>query len=334
MIGARLRARFRGELLQPDPGLRRIRLSGKPRGELRQSRLRLVLDEMLLPGCVRRRAAQQPADGLLCAGADRARCAGAWRRGAAGRRECVGLGLHAGGRARTARRTAHAPRLDERRHPHHAGDAARLPPDQRILRRRTRCASRACAGAASIRCAISGCARGCRRRCWSGSRMRMRSARSGSSAAMRCGRCARCSARATRTTCRCSRRVAMPEMEPDVALAADAAGRAGGRGLSPSASVAQGASGVVPARRSRCGAACCATNSCRASRPAERVTVAGLVLVRQRPGTAKGVIFMTLEDETGIANTIVWARHSRNSARSCSARGSSAVTGRCRTRPA
>ena len=37
-----------------------------------------------------------------------------------------------------------------------------------------------------------------------------------------------------------------------------------------------------------------------------RVTVAGLVLVRQRPGTARGVIFMTLEDETGIANTIVW----------------------------
>ena len=42
-------------------------------------------------------------------------------------------------------------------------------------------------------------------------------------------------------------------------------------------------------------------------RNGERVTVAGLVLVRQRPGTAKGVIFMTLEDETGIANTIVWA---------------------------
>jgi error-prone DNA polymerase len=40
----------------------------------------------------------------------------------------------------------------------------------------------------------------------------------------------------------------------------------------------------------------------------ETVTVAGLVLVRQRPGTAKGVIFMTLEDETGIANTIVWQR--------------------------
>ncbi|ESR26094.1 error-prone DNA polymerase [Lutibaculum baratangense] len=38
------------------------------------------------------------------------------------------------------------------------------------------------------------------------------------------------------------------------------------------------------------------------------VTVAGLVLVRQRPGSAKGVIFMTLEDETGIANVIVWPK--------------------------
>ncbi len=40
----------------------------------------------------------------------------------------------------------------------------------------------------------------------------------------------------------------------------------------------------------------------------DRVRVAGLVLVRQRPGTASGVIFMTLEDETGIANIIVWPR--------------------------
>ncbi|MFD2184944.1 PHP domain-containing protein [Rhodoplanes azumiensis] len=37
-----------------------------------------------------------------------------------------------------------------------------------------------------------------------------------------------------------------------------------------------------------------------------RVSVAGLVLVRQRPGTAKGVIFATLEDETAVANVIVW----------------------------
>ena len=38
------------------------------------------------------------------------------------------------------------------------------------------------------------------------------------------------------------------------------------------------------------------------------VTVAGLVLVRQRPGTAKGVVFLTLEDETGISNIIVWRK--------------------------
>ena len=42
------------------------------------------------------------------------------------------------------------------------------------------------------------------------------------------------------------------------------------------------------------------------SKPNRRVTVAGLVLVRQRPGSAKGVIFITLEDESGVANVIVW----------------------------
>jgi error-prone DNA polymerase len=39
-----------------------------------------------------------------------------------------------------------------------------------------------------------------------------------------------------------------------------------------------------------------------------KVTVAGLVLMRQMPGTAKGVVFITLEDETGIANIIVWPK--------------------------
>jgi len=42
----------------------------------------------------------------------------------------------------------------------------------------------------------------------------------------------------------------------------------------------------------------------------ERLSVrcAGVVLVRQRPGSAKGVVFMTLEDETGIANVVVWPK--------------------------
>jgi error-prone DNA polymerase len=39
-----------------------------------------------------------------------------------------------------------------------------------------------------------------------------------------------------------------------------------------------------------------------------RVNAAGLVLVRQRPGSAKGVIFMTIEDEWAVANVIVWPK--------------------------
>jgi len=42
------------------------------------------------------------------------------------------------------------------------------------------------------------------------------------------------------------------------------------------------------------------------SRDGRRVKLAGLVLIRQRPGSAKGVCFITLEDETGIANLVVW----------------------------
>lgn len=42
------------------------------------------------------------------------------------------------------------------------------------------------------------------------------------------------------------------------------------------------------------------------SRDGRRVGVSGLVLSRQRPGTANGVLFVTIEDETGVANVIVW----------------------------
>jgi error-prone DNA polymerase len=41
------------------------------------------------------------------------------------------------------------------------------------------------------------------------------------------------------------------------------------------------------------------------SRDGRRVRVAGMVITRQRPGTAKGFVFLTLEDETGISNIIV-----------------------------
>ena len=41
-------------------------------------------------------------------------------------------------------------------------------------------------------------------------------------------------------------------------------------------------------------------------RNGRNVEVAGVILVRQRPGSAKGVLFVTIEDETGIANGILW----------------------------
>jgi error-prone DNA polymerase len=40
----------------------------------------------------------------------------------------------------------------------------------------------------------------------------------------------------------------------------------------------------------------------------DAVRVTGLITVRQRPGTAKGILFMTLEDETGAANIVVWEK--------------------------
>ncbi|MFI4897590.1 MAG: error-prone DNA polymerase [Phycisphaerales bacterium JB059] len=57
--------------------------------------------------------------------------------------------------------------------------------------------------------------------------------------------------------------------------------------------------GVTPAHDLR------SEQRCPNGRP---VTVGGVVLVRQRPGTASGVVFITLEDETGIANLIVWPK--------------------------
>jgi error-prone DNA polymerase len=41
-------------------------------------------------------------------------------------------------------------------------------------------------------------------------------------------------------------------------------------------------------------------------REGKRLSIAGLVLIRQRPGSAKGVVFITIEDETGVANLVVW----------------------------
>jgi error-prone DNA polymerase len=48
------------------------------------------------------------------------------------------------------------------------------------------------------------------------------------------------------------------------------------------------------------------SDALRDARNGDRFSIAGVVLVRQRPGTASGVVFITLEDEFGIANLVVW----------------------------
>jgi error-prone DNA polymerase len=48
------------------------------------------------------------------------------------------------------------------------------------------------------------------------------------------------------------------------------------------------------------------SDALREARSGDRFAIAGLILIRQRPGTASGVVFVTLEDEFGIANLVVW----------------------------
>ncbi len=49
-------------------------------------------------------------------------------------------------------------------------------------------------------------------------------------------------------------------------------------------------------------------NSALPTAPLRRTSVCGIVITRQRPGTASGVVFLTLEDETGVCNVIVWPK--------------------------
>lgn len=51
-----------------------------------------------------------------------------------------------------------------------------------------------------------------------------------------------------------------------------------------------------------------ANDALRAIKTGAPATISGLVTCRQRPGSAKGVVFMTLEDETSVANVIVWPK--------------------------
>ncbi|WEF24665.1 OB-fold nucleic acid binding domain-containing protein [Paracoccus sp. S3-43] len=65
-----------------------------------------------------------------------------------------------------------------------------------------------------------------------------------------------------------------------------------------------------------------------ASRDRCWLETAGLVLVRQRPGSAKGVMFITLEDESGVANLVIWTRVFEAHRRTILGAGMIAVRGR------
>jgi error-prone DNA polymerase len=64
------------------------------------------------------------------------------------------------------------------------------------------------------------------------------------------------------------------------------------------------------------------------ARDGQWLTAAGIVLVRQMPGSAKGVMFITIEDETGIANLVVWQKVFEKQRRAILASGMMAVYGR------
>jgi len=65
-----------------------------------------------------------------------------------------------------------------------------------------------------------------------------------------------------------------------------------------------------------------------AARDGRWLEAAGTVLVRQRPGSAKGVTFVTLEDETGIANLVIWAKVLEANRRAILSAGMMAAHGR------
>jgi error-prone DNA polymerase len=69
-------------------------------------------------------------------------------------------------------------------------------------------------------------------------------------------------------------------------------------------------------------------NEAMEARDGRWLEAAGLVLVRQRPGSAKGVMFITLEDETGVANLVVWAKTFEKYRRTVLAARMMAVRGR------
>ena len=272
--------------LQPDPGLRRIRLPRIARREFRAAGVQLGVAQVSRARGLHLRAHQQPAHGVLCAGAAGARRARSRRRSAAHQRLQQRLGLHARApRATTSRRCDWA-----------CGWSKVLSEEaaERIVAARVPARS-------SRACRTSRCAR--TSRAASSKRWRTRA------------RCASCPGNRHLTFWQ----VAGSEQELPLApvpraaegtplLAPPTEGQniaADYRSPGPHA----GAPSAGAAARATSTAAHIVTSADLRDLPHGRVVrVAGIVTARQRPQSAGGVMFITLEDETGYVNLIVWER--------------------------
>ncbi len=300
----RLRARVRRTLLPADRGFWDLRLSREPRRELRAPGLRLGLAEVPPSGGVRLRAAQQPADGLLRAGPDRARRSRPRRRRAAGRRQRQRLGLHArGGSGGSA--TGRGPQgtpfraaagLSPGQGAEGGGDGAAGPAPGRGLPRSARAAPpfrrqrRRARPSGARRCLRLARAEPARR-ALAGTRPRAHRPRARPAAPVRLGRRSHDGSAPVETP------VALPPMTEGHEVAEDYANLRLSLRAHPLALLRP----FLPRRTLR-------AEQLAGIEDGRWVEVAGLTLVRQRPGTASGVIFITLEDETGVSNLVVWPK--------------------------
>ncbi len=286
--GARLHRRVRRADLPADPGLRRIRLSREPRGELRPAGVRVVVAEVPRAGGVLRGAARLAAARLLRAGADRARCDEPRRRDAADRRHGERLELHAGAvDAPTARSLPCASASNSspacRKRPANGSSprAATAPfADPQDLARRAelgRGETNALAKADAL------------------------ATLSPATAAARCGPTLGVDADAPRAAPLAAATAAEPQVEllPPTEgqdIVADYHHTALTLRRHPLALLRDrfDARGYLSAEQIG------------RARDQQRVRTTGIVTCRQRPSTASGVTFITIEDETGTVNVVVW----------------------------
>ena len=301
---ARLRSRLRPALLQPDQGLRRIRLPRKPRGELRAPGLRLELAEVPL---------SRPPSPARCS--TRSRWASTPpRRSCAMRASMASTVLpvdvnHSDGIARWrplcgAAKHGGVGRLDK-----HIALRLGLRQVDGFPEARRRQAGRRARGARPVSPTSPACATGpgCRPRMSSGSPRPTAFARSALTAAPGAvggahpDRRARAAAVRRRHAARRGRRAAPSPALPAMPLSEEVVADYQTQRLSlkahPMSFLRAGLAerGFVPRLR-----------PAGSRKYRSMVHVAGVVLIRQRPGSAKGVCFITLEDETGVANLVVW----------------------------